>query len=148
MLISQYGLLFPEHRTGSETPLQCRITPSLWTHINAAARKCGSGNPNIPEQHRAGSSLIPLKLKNDSYRNCQTNQSVSQMTNSSQQAFPNVTGIEMLCFPHSPLGLQAFSSVASITCTIKRPIPEHFCERAGNKEVRNKQIGWNCQNWQ
>lgn len=34
-----------------------------------------------------------------------------------------------------PLGLQAFSSVASITCTIKRPIPEVFWERAGKGDV-------------
>lgn len=50
---------------------------------------------------------------------------------SSQRALPGIAALWASC-PHSPLGLQAFNSVASITCTIRRPIPEVFCERAGN----------------
>lgn len=35
---------------------------------------------------------------------------------------------------HLPFGLQAFNSVASMTCTIRRPMPEVFCERATKEE--------------
>ena len=156
MLISQYGLLFPKHGTSSETPLRRpNLPPRLGvarTHTDAAVQKTWVRQAPYPGAGQSWLFARSAETKQWPIRSAAGAESARfrKSPNSSQQAFPNVAGIKAIRhdFLHLPLGLQAFSSVASITCTIKRPIPEVFCERAGDKQVTNREIGRNHQNWQ